>query len=97
MVNNSGLLVGDAYNNGAPSVQVGFYKAKGGTLKTFDFAKSAPIALPGPKGPLSLQPEFGINNVWGLNNLGWICGSYVSSYEDQVLGYAVAFPIVGKP
>jgi len=69
MINNQGLVVGDAYNNGSLA-QIGFYMTKKGKITTVDFGDYAPVAMPGPKGPLMQQKFNSGNNFWGVNN--WV-------------------------
>jgi hypothetical protein len=98
MINNSGLIVGDASpSNGPPQGQVGFYITKAGKVTTFDFGDSGPEAMPGPKTCLPVQKLGGVTNVWGVNDLGWLCGAYFGNYVDAVGGYGLSIPFVGFP
>ena len=97
MINNAGLVVGYAEIGNAQNGQVGFTSNKAGKVAAYDLGNAAPIAMPGAKGPLLLQKQLGITFFWGVNNNGWIGGSYTGYYENAVGGYTISIPMIGLP
>jgi len=97
MINNAGLVVGFVYNSDSSYGQLGFYKTNSGKVITFDYADHAPVALPGPKGPLILQQSTKNTEALGVNNLGVMCGTFTGTYIDDATGYTVYIPFLGQP
>jgi hypothetical protein len=96
-INNLGLIVGLALNHADNNYAAGWYKSAKGKVTSFDFGDSGPVALPGPKGPLTVQRSLGYTVAWAVNSQGWIGGQYQGTFQDGAGGYVVSIPFVGKP
>jgi len=97
MINTSKVIVGYGHPTASQQSQsnVGFVVSAKGVATTVDFSKSAPKAMPGPKGPLLMQPFSASTTLWGMNNHGTVVGQFVSTYADWGVGFGLAMPIVG--